>query len=161
MTSETLNEAVQTLGGTHGSTLRAAKERISQLSLDTSHFKSRGFRRDFDPVKISPEEILIENSPFAAKAARNAFKRFRCISYKCSECPTAEIWNNKPIVLTLDHIDGDSRNHSPKNLRWLCPNCHSQTPTFCGRNRKNPKRRIGRKSSPLNRAGIIPQGKDG
>lgn len=52
----------------------------------------------------------------------------------CEECGLGTTWNGKPLVLTLDHVDGDSTNHRLENLRMLCPNCHSQTETFCGRN---------------------------
>ena len=40
------------------------------------------------------------------------------------------IWNGKPLSLQLDHIDGDSDNCVPSNLRLLCPNCHTQTDTY-------------------------------
>ena len=52
---------------------------------------------------------------------------------ECSACGIKD-WNNTPLVFDLDHIDGDSYNNSPDNLRLLCPNCHSQTPTYKGRN---------------------------
>jgi len=61
--------------------------------------------------------------------------------YKCVLCNISE-WNNNPISLHLDHIDGDSDNNIPNNIRLLCPNCHSQTETFCGRNFKNSKRSV-------------------
>jgi 5-methylcytosine-specific restriction endonuclease McrA len=54
---------------------------------------------------------------------------------KCDCCGISE-WNNQPISLELDHIDGVSYNHKLDNLQILCPNCHSQTPTFRGRNKK-------------------------
>jgi hypothetical protein len=53
----------------------------------------------------------------------------------CDVCKTSE-WNNKPISLHLDHINGISTDHRLKNLRFLCPNCHSQTETYCGKNKK-------------------------
>lgn len=61
---------------------------------------------------------------------------------KCFECGIKNEWNNKSLVLHVDHIDGDSDNCKPENLRLLCPNCHSQTPTYCGgrTNKKNTKR---------------------
>lgn len=50
----------------------------------------------------------------------------------CLECGIKE-WRDNPITLELDHIDGDKRNETRDNLRYLCPNCHSQTPTWRGR----------------------------
>lgn len=58
---------------------------------------------------------------------------------KCSCCHISN-WQGKPLSLHLDHIDGNSDNNYPSNLRLLCPNCHSQTETFSGRNKKNTKR---------------------
>ena len=49
---------------------------------------------------------------------------------QCFECGQLPIWNNKPLTLQLDHIDGDSDNSLPSNIRLLCPHCHSQTDTF-------------------------------
>jgi hypothetical protein len=54
----------------------------------------------------------------------------------CEVCKTGPDWNNKPINCELDHIDGDSSNHLLKNLRMLCPNCHSQTETFRAKNKR-------------------------
>ena len=51
----------------------------------------------------------------------------------CVECGITDSWNNKPIVLHLDHINGVNNDHRLENLRLLCPNCHSQTDTWCGR----------------------------
>ena len=47
----------------------------------------------------------------------------------CQECGLTNSWNGKPLTLHLDHIDGNSDNNYPVNLRLLCPNCHSQTDT--------------------------------
>ena len=52
----------------------------------------------------------------------------------CKECGISE-WNSKPIVLELEHIDGNSNNNIEQNLCCLCPNCHSQTNTYKGRNK--------------------------
>jgi hypothetical protein len=51
----------------------------------------------------------------------------------CLICGISE-WNGKPITLELDHIDGDSSNNVRDNVRLLCPNCHSQTDNWRGRN---------------------------
>lgn len=52
----------------------------------------------------------------------------------CEICGLKE-WQSKKIVMVMDHIDGDSTNNSLLNLRLICPNCDSQTPTYKGRNK--------------------------
>ena len=52
---------------------------------------------------------------------------------KCWTCGITE-WNDKPIVMELEHIDGNSENNNLKNLSLICPNCHSQTDTYKGKN---------------------------
>jgi hypothetical protein len=55
---------------------------------------------------------------------------------KCTECGISE-WNSKPIVFDLEHKDGDSSNNLEENLCCMCPNCHSQTSTYKGKNKGN------------------------
>lgn len=49
---------------------------------------------------------------------------------ECEDCGITD-WRGKKLVLQLDHRDGNSFNHELTNLRLLCPNCHSQTATYC------------------------------
>jgi len=62
---------------------------------------------------------------------------------ECSMCGIGPTWNEQSLVFETDHIDGDHTNNRPENLRLLCPNCHSQTPTFKAKNkgRGRPHRR--------------------
>jgi hypothetical protein len=54
----------------------------------------------------------------------------------CDECGITE-WNGRPLNMQLDHKDGNSHNHKLENLRMICPNCHAQTETFCGKKKRN------------------------
>ncbi|MFY0656282.1 MAG: HNH endonuclease [Neptunomonas phycophila] len=54
----------------------------------------------------------------------------------CECCGLDGEWCNEPIQMQLDHVDGNNKNNSLDNLQMLCPNCHSQTETFAGRNKK-------------------------
>lgn len=58
----------------------------------------------------------------------------------CNICNIGPVWNGKVLRLQVDHIDGNSDNNFPNNLRLLCPNCHSQTDTFTNRQKKNNRR---------------------
>lgn len=58
----------------------------------------------------------------------------------CEECGLTE-WLSKPITLELEHIDGDNQNNVKENLKLLCPNCHSYTDTWKGKNSVKKKTR--------------------
>lgn len=62
--------------------------------------------------------------------------------YKCAVCAISD-WNDKSITLQVDHIDGTASNNSLENLRLICPNCHSQTDSYAGRNRGKGRKALG------------------
>ena len=49
---------------------------------------------------------------------------------KCDICGCDQEWNSMPLKFQLDHINGDRINNTRENLRMICPNCHTQTPTY-------------------------------
>lgn len=70
--------------------------------------------------------------------SKAAVKRWlsETFGYKCSSCNIKD-WNGNHIILELEHKDGNSENNTKENLCLICPNCHSQTSTYKGRNKGN------------------------
>jgi predicted RNA-binding Zn-ribbon protein involved in translation (DUF1610 family) len=66
--------------------------------------------------------------------------------YKCVECGISE-WQGQKLSLHLDHINGNNTDNDDYNLRFLCPNCHSLTHTYCGKNNKSGFGSINKKVS--------------
>jgi Zn finger protein HypA/HybF involved in hydrogenase expression len=110
--------------GKNGTTI---KRYIELLKLDMSHFT----HRCPNPIKhtLLYEEVFCENSKVRGSKLARRLKKLNIFPYQC-ECGNTGVWNNKPLTLHVDHKDGTNSNNLPENLRWLCPNCHSQTPTY-------------------------------
>lgn len=87
-----------------------------------------------DDRKINLDDILDGKHPqYQSNKLRIRLIKEGIKPHKCECCGITE-WMGKPAPLELDHIDGDRHNHKTKNLRLLCPNCHSQTETYRGKN---------------------------
>lgn len=86
-------------------------------------------------AKIKLDEILEGKHPYyqTYKLSKRLVKEN--VKEHICECCGINEWNNKEIILHLDHINGISTDHRLDNLRFLCPNCHSQTDTYCGKNK--------------------------
>jgi hypothetical protein len=83
--------------------------------------------------RMSDEEFFTREFRTLSQVKRKYMKIVE--SEICVECGLGNTWNNQPLVLQLDHIDGDNCNNLLENLRLLCPNCHSQTSTFSNKKR--------------------------
>jgi hypothetical protein len=86
---------------------------------------------------FNKEEVFIENSKVRRGRIKELIIKENLIEYKCDGCGNCGEWMGKKIVLDLDHINGVNNDNRLENLRFLCPNCHSQTSTYKGRNVKN------------------------
>lgn len=86
-------------------------------------------------------EIFIENSKYSNELVKQRINKDNLLEYKCTKCGI-DSWQGETIVLDLDHINGNNRDHRLENLRYLCPNCHSQTDTFKGRNKNSGRKKV-------------------
>ena len=80
--------------------------------------------------KVLLQDILTNKVKFNTSHLKKRLVVEGLLEDKCKDCGNEGVWNGKPITLELDHINGDDNDNRLENLRILCPNCHSQTPTF-------------------------------
>ncbi len=88
-------------------------------------------------------EILVEHSHYSnLTSLKRRLLAEGLLDYACTRCGICT-WLGMPLALHLDHVNGVGDDHRLENIRLLCPNCHSQTDTYCGRNvaRGKAKRR--------------------
>lgn len=144
--SNTWRELYSELGlyDKHGKLTRYLRERFDYLGIDYSRLDNplnkyiyrKNARNKY--TKMLDSEIFVYGNEHSPSTIRRRYLDCGYSEYKCSICGLEPFWNGKPLVLTLDHIDGDTNNNTIENLRWICPNCDRQLPTYAGRNK--PKR---------------------
>lgn len=138
--SKTVREILIKLNfsGASGSMAKIIKDRIIRENLDISHFKRGGTKGGMS--RYSLEEILIKDSTYTnIGCLKGKLIRTGLLRYECGECGNKGEWNGKPLTLQLEHKNGKHNDHRIENLTFLCPNCHSQTKTFAGRNANKTK----------------------
>ncbi len=122
-------------GGSH----HHISKRLRLLGVDTSHFTGQAHNKGkIDWIKVTPEKILVVRPPDSRRAGRRQLRRAMLaigVLEQCAICGIGTTWQGKRLTLHIDHINGDFLDNRPENVRFLCPNCHSQTPTFANRRR--------------------------
>ena len=88
------------------------------------------------PIKYTKETVFCKNGTIAQHSLVKWYKKEN-IPYKCSICGQEPFWNEKPLIMILDHINGIHTDDRLENLRWVCPNCNYQLETTGSRNAKN------------------------
>lgn len=130
----------QALGVSKG----VARGLVIRHGLDTSHFKRKphaypSSRKLRGPFTNTPVESILCLHPVGTNTSGEKLRRALLSSgrvYECSVCKLPPVWNGQGLRLQVGHINGVGWDDRAENLRFICANCHSQTPTFCGRNVK-------------------------
>lgn len=110
------------------------KKRMTDLNLSFSDFKGKSpMHTNNKSKRLSEEKLLRKNCKHDRTVLRRYLIQNELIPYKCAICGITK-WNDKTLSLELDHINGINNDNRLENLRFLCPNCHSQTSTYGSRN---------------------------
>lgn len=141
--STSIKEFIVTLGLVpNNGQYRRAKSIANYFNITLPKFDYTGATKNAQStVKIDDSTYFARNTNrHGPRIAKRLIEDFGW-TYSCSmaNCPSPKpVWNGKPLVLQVDHIDGDHTNNLIENLRLVCPNCHTQTDTYSNKARALP-----------------------
>lgn len=112
------------------------RRRMEDLNIDFSYFKGKSAMVENNKSKqLTDDQLFVKNCKHARNQLRKRIIKNNLLPYKCEICGISK-WNDKTLSLELDHINGINNDNRLENLRFLCPNCHSQTTTYGSRNQQ-------------------------
>jgi|LAHS01.1.fsa_nt_gb Zn finger protein HypA/HybF involved in hydrogenase expression len=117
-----------------GGTYFALRERCEKLGLNRRNQWGGSRKEPGSPFFQTDEEYFSTNTSHTGADTRDRIVKEGLIPYRCAICGNLGKWNGKELILQVDHINGDHFDNRLGNLRFLCPNCHTQTRTFGGKN---------------------------
>jgi len=119
---------------------RNIKKRILNLGLDIPNYNYYGSGQS--KQKVEDANIFCEKSAYPRQSLKRRILKDKLLNYECVECGNSGEYNGKSLSLHLDHANGINNDNRLENLRFLCPNCHSQTETYSGKANKKQKIKV-------------------
>lgn len=95
-------------------------------------------KKRWSSVETSNDNVFLNGTNICTKSLKSKILKYKLLEYKCvgEDCGNNGEWLGKKLSLHLDHKNGINTDNRLENLRFLCPNCHSQTSTYAGKNNK-------------------------
>jgi len=130
-TSTSIAQVLEKLNIKGGGSHKYIKNIIKELNLDTSKFTGSKWSYGKNLLSNDDIELILSNQrAMSSNHLKVILFKYKILDKQCLVCGIKDLWQGKSITLELDHIDGNKYNNNLSNLRILCPNCHSQTPTY-------------------------------
>jgi len=141
--SRAISEVLRKLGlKQSGGNHTHISKKIKVYELNTSHFLGQHWNRGKKTHNTYSKEEFIKNvlaldgPGWISHTIKLKLFEFGLKEKKCENCSQGEIWNKMELKFHLEHKNGNHNDNRLENLKILCPNCHSQTPTYAAKKRK-------------------------
>ena len=134
--ARTLSDVVRSFGGKPlPSSIRKIRRHANAWEISIDHFDPYHPGQVHNRItKEKLEKKLVDGDTTSSNKLKHWLWGFEMLPRRCQICDLQEEWLGEPLTLHMDHINGKNTDNRFENLRILCPNCHSQTPTFAGGN---------------------------